>query len=110
MNARQSSASQINKYTIADGLTECCWYRSGTFIGDGKVELDSEDDAATANWGSGWQIPSEAQVEVLVSGDYTYTEWVKTEWCKRQTDYEQGQWQQYLPTRCGHPLRDKDLL
>lgn len=77
MNAGQSSASQINKYTIADGLTECCWYRNGTFIGDGKVELDSEDDAATANWGSGWQIPSEAQVEELVRGDYTYTEWVK---------------------------------
>jgi len=51
MNAGQSSASQINKYTIADGLTECCWYRSGTFIGDGKVELDPEDNAATANWG-----------------------------------------------------------
>lgn len=76
MNAGQSSMEQINKYTIADGQTSGCWYDSnGTFIGDGLTELLPEDDAATANWGSEWQMPSNKQFEELINSSYTTTEW-----------------------------------
>lgn len=39
---------------------------------DGKTELDPEDDAATANWGSNWQMPSYEQCEELIDEGYTY--------------------------------------
>lgn len=45
------------------------------YYNGGFVELQSEDDAATVNWGSGWQIPNEAQKEELCSGNYTTKEW-----------------------------------
>ena len=32
---------------------------------DGKTELDPEDDAATANWGAEWRMPSKDQMEEL---------------------------------------------
>jgi len=67
MNAGQSSWGQINKYTFADGQTSACWYDAdGNFIGDRKTELDPADDAATANWDSGWQMPSLAQIQELL--------------------------------------------
>ena len=74
MNEGQSSWSQINKYTFADGQTSACWYRDGTFIGDGKTTLDPEDDVATVKWGSGWQMPTCEQMEEL----YTQcsSEWI----------------------------------
>ena len=76
MNAGQSSWKQVNKYTFADGQTRACWYdSSGTFIGDGLTELLPEDDAATANWGSDWQMPSNEQFEELINSSYTTTEW-----------------------------------
>lgn len=40
---------------------------------DGKTVLDAEDDAATANWGSGWCMPTKAQFVELVSN--TTSEW-----------------------------------
>lgn len=42
---------------------------------DGKTELDPEDDAATVNWGNGWQMPSIDQFEELINSDYTTTVW-----------------------------------
>ena len=33
---------------------------------DDKAELEPEDDAATANWGSDWQMPTEAQQKELL--------------------------------------------
>ncbi len=78
MNAGQSSWSQINKYTFADGQKEACWYDGeGNFIGDGKTEFDPEDDAATANWGSDWQMPSLDQIKELINSEYTKTEWTR---------------------------------
>lgn len=72
MNEGQSSESQINKYTFADGYMSACWYDgNGMFIGDGLTELLPEDDAATANWGNGWQMPSLSQCQELKS--YTIT-------------------------------------
>ena len=48
----------ITKYQTADGTTDALWYYDGTFVGDGKTELDPEDDAATVNWGEGWHMPT----------------------------------------------------
>lgn len=39
------------------------------------TELLPEDDAATANWGSGWQMPSFDQIKELCNSSYTTTEW-----------------------------------
>lgn len=43
------------------------------YISSGLTELQPEDDAATANWGSGWQIPSLEQFIELKN--YTTSEW-----------------------------------
>ena len=42
---------------------------------DGKEEPDPEDDAATANWGSEWQMPSLDQFTELNKDDYTTRSW-----------------------------------
>ncbi|MCM8873375.1 MAG: fimbrillin family protein [Paludibacteraceae bacterium] len=42
---------------------------------DYKSVLDAEDDAATANWGSGWRMPTQAEWAELINGEYTTTEW-----------------------------------
>ena len=66
---------QISKYTFADNQTSGCWYRSDTFVGDGIRELPSDDDAATANWGSEWQMPSIEQYAELTNSQYTDVVW-----------------------------------
>ena len=42
---------------------------------DGRKELLPDDDAATVNWGNGYQMPSREQMEELVNSDYTTYEW-----------------------------------
>ena len=42
---------------------------------DNKTELEPSDDAATANWGSSWQMPSLEQVMELYNSSYTTTTW-----------------------------------
>ena len=42
---------------------------------DKKKELEPSDDAATANWGSGWQMPSLEQLKELYNSSYTTTTW-----------------------------------
>ena len=66
MNEGQSSGLQINKYTFADGKTDACWYSDGVFVGDGLTVLLPEDDAATANWGTEWQMPTVEQLDELI--------------------------------------------
>lgn len=56
-----------NDYEFGPGLKEK--YNNS----DGKTELDAEDDAATANWGSNWRMPTQEQFEELT--DYTEYEW-----------------------------------
>ncbi len=48
-------------------LTKYCTKSDYGYNGftDGKTELDPEDDAATANWGSEWRMPTRAQQEEL---------------------------------------------
>ncbi len=75
MTEGKSGADYINKYQIADGSSSACWYENGNFIGDGKDELESADDAATYNWGSEWQMPSKAQIDELLDSKNTKTEW-----------------------------------
>ena len=43
----------------------------------GLTELQPEDDAATANWGSGWQMPSSEQIQELCNSSYTTTVWTQ---------------------------------
>ena len=73
MTEGQASWEWINKYTFADNQKTASWYDGDTFIGDGKKVLLPADDAATANWGSDWQTPSQEQCEELIAN--TTTTW-----------------------------------
>ena len=75
MTAGEADWSYINKYTVADGQTDACWYSGETFIGDNVRELLPADDAATANWGNAWQMPSQTQYEELFNSSNTSAEW-----------------------------------
>lgn len=57
-------------------LTKYCLYSSKGYNGftDGERQLLPEDDAATVNWGSNWQMPSREQADELFSSLYTTTE------------------------------------
>ena len=73
------TAEQVgtDKYFAYEGVNAD--YKYGTYDGsdkincgmtkynktDGKTELDAEDDAATANWGSDWKIPTKEQFDEL---------------------------------------------
>ena len=59
-------------------LTKYCTHANYGYNGfvDNLTELLPEDDAATANWGSDWQMPSLAQCEELINSSYTTTTWV----------------------------------
>ena len=68
--------NEISKYTIDDNQTSGCWYRNEeVFVGDGVRELTVDDDAAVANWGASWRMPSVVQFEELINTQYTTTTW-----------------------------------
>ena len=75
MQAGKSDWQYITKYTFADGRTGAIWYdSSGTFIGDNKTVLDAADDAATANLGSPWRMPTEVEIKELIDNcTWTWT-------------------------------------
>ena len=74
----KSNWININKYQIKDGQTDGYWYDNvGEFIGDGKSTLEREDDAATANWGSGWRMPTMAELAELMNEDNCTWTWVE---------------------------------
>ena len=58
-------------------LTKYCHLSAHGYNGftDKLTELLPEDDAATAKWGSDWQMPSREQCEELINSSYTTTEW-----------------------------------
>ena len=58
-------------------LTKYCLFSDNGYNGftDGKKVLDPTDDAATANWGDGWQMPSDNQIGELEYGYYTTSTW-----------------------------------
>ena len=65
-----------NGGTDAYALTKYCNNSEFGYNGftDNKTELDPEDDAATANWGPEWRMPSLAQIKEL----YMNCTWVWT--------------------------------
>ncbi|MBO5886911.1 MAG: hypothetical protein J6Q60_02680 [Bacteroidaceae bacterium] len=60
-----------------DRITKYCTssYDGYNAIVDNKTELEAMDDAATANWGSDWQMPSKEQFDELLNSSYTTTTW-----------------------------------
>ena len=60
-------------------MTKYCTLSNYGYNGftDNLTELQPADDAATANWGSGWQMPSLAQIKELYNSSYTTTEWTQ---------------------------------
>ena len=75
MRAGKSDWQYITKYTFADGKTEGIWYdSSGNFIGDGKTTLAAANDAATANLGSPWRMPTVDEfMELIDNCTWTWT-------------------------------------
>ena len=66
MTDGMSSWRGVNKYTIEDWQTDAVWYNEyGEFVGDGKTTLDLEDDAANANWGGDWRMPTKEDLYEL---------------------------------------------
>ena len=68
---------QWSTYKYGSGIYSLTKYCTSSSYGivDYKTELDSEDDAATANWGSQWQMPSTAQFQELLNTNYTTYGW-----------------------------------
>lgn len=64
------------KYGTYNKLTKYATqgYGNNGFFDD-LTELLPEDDAATTNWGSDWQMPSIEQFEELINSSFTTTEW-----------------------------------
>ncbi|MCQ2227286.1 MAG: fimbrillin family protein [Bacteroidales bacterium] len=55
-----------NKYQAPDSEYGGIWYRFEKYsYDDNKTTLDKTDDAATANWGDNWRMPSTAEWEEL---------------------------------------------
>ena len=67
-------------YKYSDGygaLIKYCNDSSDGYNGftDNLTELLPEDDAATANWGAGWRMPSYDQFNELINSNYTTKTW-----------------------------------
>ena len=64
------------KYSNGSGTTMIKYCLSNSYgVVDNRMELEPADDAATANWGSKWQMPSDAQCAELINEKYTKTTW-----------------------------------
>lgn len=61
----------------SDTLTKYCYDSSHGInaFADTLIVLLPNDDAATVNWGSGWQMPNLTQIQELCNSSYTTTEW-----------------------------------
>ncbi len=57
-----------------DSMTKYCTDSDYGTVDDKKV-LDAENDAATANWGSAWRMPTRKEIEELLDG--CSWEWVE---------------------------------
>lgn len=65
-------------YKFCSGSENTIWkYCTDSSYGtvDNKTMLETADDAATANWGEDWQMPSHDQYKELINSSYTTTEW-----------------------------------
>jgi hypothetical protein len=68
------SWSTYKYYKETLGFTKYCIDSDDGTV-DNKTVLEPSDDAATANWGSNWQMPSEKQFKELINRSYTTTTW-----------------------------------
>ena len=76
MTDGMSSWEGVNKYTYPDGYTSAVWYDEyGNFIGDNKTELELADDAANANWGGDWRMPTMDELNELKNTDNCTWTW-----------------------------------
>ncbi|MBO5793609.1 MAG: hypothetical protein J6R11_00810, partial [Bacteroidaceae bacterium] len=62
------------KYGGEYSITKYCTYSECGTV-DNKIELEPSDDAATANWGSDWQMPIREQCDELYNNSYTIISW-----------------------------------
>lgn len=58
--------THVTKYHKEDKQLDAIWYAGGEFVGDGLATIEPQDDAAAANWGGSWRMPTEAEVDELV--------------------------------------------
>ncbi len=65
-----------------NNLTKYCNDSSRGYNGftDYLFELLPEDDAATANWGTNWCMPSSVQISELFNPEYTTVTWTTRNW------------------------------
>ncbi len=76
MKDGESSWTKITKYQAEDSQYAADWYDyAKVFIGDGKTSLESSDDAATANWGGKWRLPTQAELAELSNEDNCEWTW-----------------------------------
>lgn len=67
--------THVTKYHKEDQQFDAIWYDGTTFVGDGRSTIEPQDDAATANWGGTWRMPTAAEVEELVNScTWTWTD------------------------------------
>ena len=71
-----SWGTYIHCWGTNDTMTKYCTYGAYGTV-DGITSLQPDDDAATANCGEGWYIPSNAQFEELLNSSYTTQEWTQ---------------------------------
>ena len=72
----KSDWTNITKYQAEDSQYAGDWYdHAKDFIGDGKTTLESSDDAATANWGGKWRMPTQAELAELSNSDNCEWTW-----------------------------------
>ena len=68
----------LTKYCPTAEQSTYWWDTSGTTVAaDNKTQLELGDDAARANWGGKWRMPTQAEMEALVAtkgtSGYTWT-------------------------------------
>ena len=75
MQEGYADQDHITKYTQYDDhwSSSGIWYdENGVFIGDGKTQLDPEDDAAIVNWGGVWRMPTKNEQQELFDNCWFY--------------------------------------
>ncbi len=65
-------SSKMTKYSCSTAF----WDRNLGTSPDGETVLEAMDDAATANWGAEWRMPSLQEMNDLYNSKYTRIEWV----------------------------------
>ena len=77
---KQKEKYNWNTYKYCEGtystMTKYCTNSSYGNV-DEKLELETADDAASVNWGEGWQTPSLTQLMELLNNNFTSPIWTQ---------------------------------